>query len=186
MINIKNVFMTTSTLLIKTKRLEIYALTLEALLLFITKPQVFAVMYGYKGDFRFDNNEVEVIKKDLLPSLKLAQGYWYYYTMWLMVDRQNQTIVGSFCFYGKPDIHKAIEIGYGVSSNQQNKGYMNEALMGVIDWCTKNILINMLKARCDISNEASNRLLKKSGFLTSKINQKENLIDWYINVNHQL
>lgn len=47
--------------------------------------------------------------------------------MWFVIDKQNHTIIGDIGFKGNPNLKHAVEIGYGIASSAQNKGYATEA-----------------------------------------------------------
>ncbi|NOZ48237.1 MAG: GNAT family N-acetyltransferase [Chlorobi bacterium] len=168
-------------IIINTARLQVYPLPLADLRLLIESPMKYAQSMKLNlNGFCFNANTIRAIKTDLLPHLISAKIDWYYYTMWLMVQRRIRNVTGSFCFYGKPDSEKNVEIGYGVNSVYQNKGFMAEALKGIINFCV-NEDIKFIKARCNLTNKASNRVLEKSGF--SLVCMENELNTWKLSIN---
>jgi ribosomal-protein-alanine N-acetyltransferase len=110
----------------------------------------------------------EAIFNDLLPKVDDPEKEFLFYTMWLMIEKTTQTIVGSFCFHGEPE-DGTIEIGYGTDEEFRNKGYMTEALGGVLRWASGRTDIQTILAETEFGNDASIRMLEKLGFVKSEI-----------------
>ena len=161
---------------IHTSRMYIYPLLLEELELFLASFEIFTSVNNLNGDeFKIDEETTKAIKEDLIPNLELAHNNWCFSTLWLMVETQSKTIVGSFCFYGEPNEKMEVEIGYGVSPKFQNHGYMSEALEGIVEWCRSFCNIKSILAHSNIGNLASNRVLEKCNFLLVEQDAKLNL-----------
>lgn len=78
----------------------------------------------------------------------------------LVVLKEENKIIGEIGGQGTPDETGEIEIGYSIVPDYQNKGYMKEALIGMITWLEKQPVIHRIFARCYDNNEASIRVLK--------------------------
>ncbi len=52
--------------------------------------------------------------------------------MWIIVEKQERAIIGGICFHGAPDENGKVEIGYGTDNGSRNKGFMTEAIAGLI------------------------------------------------------
>ncbi len=85
-------------------------------------------------------------------------------TYWLIVIRKIPFGAGMAGFKGYPDQNGEVEIGYGIDPGYQNRGYMTEAVTGMIKWafgekaCRSIVAIDV-----DKSNIASQRVLEKVG-----------------------
>lgn len=55
------------------------------------------------------------------------------------------------------------ELGYVLSRSNWGKGFMTEAVKGVIDWALKQREIFRIWAVCDVDNLASARVMEKAG-----------------------
>ena len=62
--------------------------------------------------------------------------------VWLVIDSQTNKVIGDIGFKGKPDLDKSVEVGYGITSSEQNKGYATEALRSIIEWAFNSNLVN--------------------------------------------
>ena len=170
--------------IIDTARLVIYVLEYEELRLLLASADAYAKKNAvHTNGFHFDDRTRKAVKRDLLPRLAEANNDGCFYTMWLMVEKETKNMTGSFCFYGKPDTHKEVEIGYGVHHLSRNKGFMTEALNGIVRWCTGYRGIRFVKARTDSSNKESNRVLEKCGF--SLISRNQNINEWIVTVDNK-
>jgi ribosomal-protein-alanine N-acetyltransferase len=65
-------------------------------------------------------------------------------------------------FKGYPNTEGSTEIGYGIDTAYQNKGYMSEAVQALIDWAFTHPFCRVITAT-DVKNPASKRLLEKLG-----------------------
>lgn len=83
----------------------------------------------------------------------------------LVVLKEENKIIGEIGGQGIPDETGEIEIGYSIVSDYQSKGYMTEALIGMIAWLEKQPVIHRIFARCYENNEASIRVLKHNQFV---------------------
>ncbi|MBC1755603.1 GNAT family N-acetyltransferase [Listeria seeligeri] len=78
----------------------------------------------------------------------------------LVVLKAENKIIGEIGGQGIPEETGEIEIGYSIVPDYQNKGYMTEALIGMIGWLQEQPEIHRIFARCYESNEASIQVLK--------------------------
>lgn len=85
------------------------------------------------------------------------------YGIWLLIDEESRTVVGSAGFLGRPTAEGTIEIGYGVHHEHRNRGYATEAVRALVAWARSQEGVTRVIARCDPTNIASVRVLAKVG-----------------------
>jgi RimJ/RimL family protein N-acetyltransferase len=56
------------------------------------------------------------------------------YGVWLLIERESRTVIGSAGFQGRPNTHGEIELGYGVHPDFRNHGYATEAATALVEW----------------------------------------------------
>ena len=56
------------------------------------------------------------------------------------------------------------EIGYGITEENQGKGYATEAVEAVLDWALNQSGIRQVEAETEWENRKSQRVLEKCGF----------------------
>jgi [ribosomal protein S5]-alanine N-acetyltransferase len=66
---------------------------------------------------------------------------------------------------GEPNAAGEIEIGYGTYAEFQNKGFMTEAVGGMICWAKSQLDVRSIIASTDRINIASYTVLEKNGFV---------------------
>jgi RimJ/RimL family protein N-acetyltransferase len=70
-----------------------------------------------------------------------------------------------------------VEIGYGIDPAYRNRGYMTEAVRGLIDWAFRDPRCRSITApSTERSNIASNRVLEKVGMRVS--GETDEALDW--------
>jgi RimJ/RimL family protein N-acetyltransferase len=100
------------------------------------------------------------IKIDKIQKADVSQHDWL--TYWLIVIKDEHVGAGLLGFKGFPDEKGSTEIGYGIDPAYQGKGYMGEAVRGLIDWAFTHPFCNVITAT-EVENPASKRLLERLG-----------------------
>jgi ribosomal-protein-alanine N-acetyltransferase len=111
-----------------------------------------------------DKEAREAIQNDLLPGLKDPDKDLSFYTMWLVIEKNKNAIIGGICFHGEADEKGEVEIGYGIDADYRNQGYMTETIDGIIKWIRNNKKVRIIRAETDATNISSVRVLEKNGF----------------------
>lgn len=72
--------------------------------------------------------------------------------------------VGQCGFKGPPDTDGVVEIAYGVTSDQEGKGYATEAARALLAYAFSIDHVNLVRAHTLPASNASKRVLAKCGF----------------------
>ena len=97
----------------------------------------------------------------------------------LIVLKEENAIIGGFCFQMHPDEDGSIQIGYMIRPEYQKNGYMTEALKSGITWVFERSGVLSLIAQTTKSNLPSHRVLKKAGMTVYK--ETERSLWWRLN-----
>ena len=114
----------------------------------------------------------------IIPNVANPTKNYLFNTLWTIICKSEKTMVGDLCFQGEPKKNGEIEIGYGTYKKFQNKGYMTEAVCGLIHWAKKQSNINSIYAETLKENEASFTILEKNNFI--KIGETKTLFKWQL------
>jgi ribosomal-protein-alanine N-acetyltransferase len=87
------------------------------------------------------------------------------YGVWLLIERESRTVVGSAGFQGRPNSEGEIELGYGVHADFRNRGYATEAAKALVEWAFTQPGVKRITAHCDQDNVASQRVVEKAGLV---------------------
>lgn len=134
--------------MIETKRLKIYTASVEQMEAFVAA------------------QSVDVLKKAYTEMLCGATAHpeqWEWYAIW-MIELKDGTHIGELCFKGLSE-DGSTEISYGVAENYQGHGYATEAVSALADWAFKQPGVSSVVAETEESNIASQKVLKKAGFI---------------------
>jgi [ribosomal protein S5]-alanine N-acetyltransferase len=96
--------------------------------------------------------------------------------VWFVFEQQSGKLIGDMGFKGKPDGEQTVDIGYGISSDHQNKGYATEGAKALIDWAFSTDKVKKVKADCLHNNEPSIKVLQKLGM--TRVGKKGDFILW--------
>ncbi|WP_026575647.1 GNAT family N-acetyltransferase [Bacillus sp. UNC438CL73TsuS30] len=96
--------------------------------------------------------------------------------VWLVINRENNTIIGDIGFKGKPNSENTVEVGYGIIPSAQNKGYATEAVNEIIKWAFTNVDVDKVVAECLHDNIPSIKVLEKLNM--NKIGTVNDMLKW--------
>lgn len=145
---------------LQTQRLKIVPCTDESLSMYATK------------EFKMGshiNNYLKKLKDE--PSL-LGWG------VWLVINKDDNTIIGDIGFKGKPDSENIAEVGYGIVPAAQNKGFATEAVNEILKWAFSSGKVKKIVAECLIDNISSIKVLEKLNM--KRIGSKDNMYLWQL------
>jgi ribosomal-protein-alanine N-acetyltransferase len=107
----------------------------------------------------------DMVEYFTLPKMKGVNKHNYlFYTFWIVIDKSINVIVAELGFKGAPDKVGVIEIGYGTMPGYTGKGYMTEAVSGMLNWALEREDVTCVLAETDERNLASIRIVQKNGF----------------------
>lgn len=85
------------------------------------------------------------------------------FDVWMIVRKEDMTIVGDAGFKGPPDEDGIVEVGYGFVEEERRKGYGFEAVNALVSWALSRDNVKAVKADCLLDNTGSIRILEKCG-----------------------
>ncbi|HPE94936.1 MAG TPA: GNAT family protein [Bacillota bacterium] len=86
-----------------------------------------------------------------------------WYAPWNIKLNKSGEPVGDACFKG-PQTGGAVEIGYGIYTPHEGRGYATEAAKALISWAFSHDDVYFAEAETEPSNKASQRVLDKLSF----------------------
>jgi ribosomal-protein-alanine N-acetyltransferase len=98
-----------------------------------------------------------------VPQVKENPEVNKWFVRWAVL-RSTQEVIGSASFHGAPDENGMIEIGLGVESAHQRKGFGKEILQGMWGWVVTEPEVRILRYTVSASNVASVALVNSFGF----------------------
>ena len=95
---------------------------------------------------------------------------------WMIVLKHNATVIGDAGFKGGPNKEGAVDIGYSIIEQEQQKGYGLETARALVNWAFWHPEVKAVTANCLLENPASIRLLEKLGM--QEIVRDDEMIYW--------
>jgi len=80
------------------------------------------------------------------------------------VDRDTNAVVGTCGFKGPPGADGIVEIAYGVTPDQQGKGYATEVADALASFAFTEPVVRLVCAHTFAAANASTRVLARCGF----------------------
>lgn len=149
--------------MIETERLLLLPVDVDILDSLIESDDIFMDKYGYKNDggpyLKPSPSYLSKIKQRLIDypeEYPLAVDY-------MIIIKDNKTVIGTIYYKNMPDDEGVSEIGYGMNSNYEGKGYMTEALQAMLVY-GKNSGVKIAVAETAYQNLKSQNVLKRCGF----------------------
>lgn len=87
-------------------------------------------------------------------------GWWTYFP----IHKQDNMLIGSGGYQGKPSIEGIVEIGYEITSDYRNQGLATEMTMGLVENAFRNDKVKFIIAHTLGQDNPSTKVLTKCGF----------------------
>jgi RimJ/RimL family protein N-acetyltransferase len=158
--------------MLETSRLYIKPLTYSQLLQYIKNDNSLEAELKLLPSARVISPELmEALKQTIIPNVVYAisrfDKNYLFSTLWTMISKEGNKMIGDLCFVGDPDEKGEIEIGYGTYELHRNNGLMTEAVGAIIEWAKSHPLVKAIIASTDKINIASSKVLEKNHFIKS-------------------
>jgi [ribosomal protein S5]-alanine N-acetyltransferase len=164
---------------IETNRLTIIPLSYDQLVKYINNDNSLEAELNVKPTVRSISPELkEALEQTILPAVADSTKNYLFSTLWTIISKSENKMVGDLCFVGEPNAVGEIEIGYGTYEEFQGKGFMTEAAGGMIGWAKEQSGVKAIIASTDKSNVASYSVLVKNNFI--KTGETETMFTWRI------
>ena len=107
---------------------------------------------------RKDTLDILPVADQILESQEHPSGF----EIWMIVNRDTQTVIGDIGFHGPPDEVGNVEIGCGLVESKQSQGFGSEALRALMEWALKQPEVNSISATCLLTNQPSRKILENN------------------------
>jgi len=163
--------------MINTERLTIKPLTHNQLLKYIENNHSLEADLGLSETIRTISPELkEALEQAILPMVAKNENKSQYFTLWTIISKAENRMVGDLCFMGLPNAEGSIEIGYGTYEDFRGNAYMTEAVSGMINWAKQQSDVKAITASTDKTDRASYTILQKNRFV--KVGESDELFHW--------
>lgn len=125
----------------------------------------------------------EALENTILPNVADINKNYLFSTLWTVISKAENKMVGDICIIGEPNSEGEIEIGYGTYDEFQGKGFMSEAVNCIIKWAKTESKVNSILASTLKNNIASFKVLEKNNFI--KTGETETLFNWRLTLNQR-
>jgi len=167
--------------MIETERLILKPLTYEQLIKYIRVDNSLEAELSLNETSRTISPELkEALEQTILPNVADISKNYLYSTLWTVISKAENKMVGDLCFFGEPNAEGEIEIGYGTYEEFRKRGFMTEAIRGMIQWAKKQPNIKSIRAASEKSNIASSAVLEKNNFI--KFGETDTLYNWRLKI----
>lgn len=112
-----------------------------------------------RDEFRSDEDVLDWLRwvKEKNEEGRLIVNFY----IWLAGTNQ---CIGRVYIHSKPELNGEVEIGYGISEEYRNKGYVTEAAKAVVQFAFEQVGQDVLVAIVKPENVESRRVIEKLGF----------------------
>jgi [ribosomal protein S5]-alanine N-acetyltransferase len=163
--------------MIETERLILKPLTYDQLLKYIQADNSLETELGLSKSDRTISVELkEALEQTILPNVADTTKNYLFSTLWTVISKSENTMVGDLCIVGEPNPEGEIEIGYGTYDAFRGNGYMKEAVGGIIQWAKNQPDVVSIIAGTEKSNIPSYTILERNNFI--KVGETETLFSW--------
>ncbi|MHC1774249.1 MAG: GNAT family N-acetyltransferase [Lentimicrobium sp.] len=163
--------------MIETPRLVLLPLTYSQLLKYLKNDGSLEHELSLNASVREISPELkEALEETIIPHVADLSKNFLYSTLWTVVLKEQNQMAGDLCFYGEPNENDEIEIGYGTYEVFRGRGYMTEAVGGILEWARLQPGLKAIVASTEKLNAASFAVLEKNHF--HKTGESDTLFYW--------
>ena len=167
--------------MIETERLILKPLTYEQLKKYIKLNNSLEAELNLKESSRTISPELkEALEQTILPNVADSSKNYLFSTLWTVISKEENKMIGDLCFVGEPNTEGEVEIGYGTYEEFRKRGFMTEAVSGIIKWAEKQPDIRTFIASTAKSNIDSYSILERNDFI--KFGETETLYNWRLRI----
>jgi ribosomal-protein-alanine N-acetyltransferase len=150
---------------LQTSRLTIFPLTLTQVLMYFSNDHLLEKSLRLKFDRPVLPKEfIDPIGQFVIPYITKFPQQLMFGTIWILIDRDQDIMVGDIGFKGAPTEKGVLEFGYGTHPGFEGKGYMTEAVQCMVGWAFSQSDVNIILAETDKTNLPSQKILNKNSF----------------------
>lgn len=103
------------------------------------------------------------------------QSWWTYFP----IHKQDDILIGSCGYKGKPDEKGLVEIGYEIMTDYRNRGLATELTKGLVEHAFKDPRVKAIIAHTLGNENPSTKVLQKNGFIkVDEIEDPEDGLIW--------
>jgi len=150
---------------LQTARLRLIALDLENFRMSLNDPRKVEENLGLESTNQVLDGPLREAVGQMLDGVAEDKENNLWHTLWRIVAKDKNRIVGGLDFKGPPDDNGEVQVGYGVQPAHRGKGYMAEALQEAVRWALSHPQVSAVLAETEGTNPASHRVLEKVGFV---------------------
>jgi [ribosomal protein S5]-alanine N-acetyltransferase len=167
--------------MIETERLILKPLTTEQLIKYIRLDNSLETELNLNETSRTISPALkEALELTILPNVADINKNYLYSTLWTIISKEDNKMVGDLCFVGEPNSDGEIEIGYGTYHEFRKRGFMTEAVSGIIKWVETQPNVKSIVASTTKSNFSSFSILEKNNFI--KFGETDSLFIWRLRI----
>jgi ribosomal-protein-alanine N-acetyltransferase len=162
---------------IETKRLKLIPCDPEILISAIQGNEVFARKINVRVQDNWTEFGVGALQYalDRLTESEEEKNWWTYFP----IHKQDNTLIGSGGYKGKPTTDGTVELGYEIASGYRNRGLATEMTKGLIENAFRDERVTSIIAHTLGQDNPSTKVLQKCGFeKVEEMNDPEDGLIW--------
>jgi len=168
--------------MIETERLIIKPLNHQQLIKYVRLDNSLETELNLNETKRTISHELkEALEQTILPNVLDSNKNYLFSTLWTIIFKEENKMVGDLCFVGEPNTDGEVEIGYGTYKEFRKRGFMTEAVGGMIKWAEKQLDIKSIIASTEKTNLDSFSILERNNFI--KCGESDTLYNWVLKLN---
>ena len=157
-----------SELLLRTRRLDLIATTLEHIEAELARPSALGPLLGVAippgwPPGEYDRHALEYFHTQMLAGGPSVVGWWGWYAITRNSRGERDTLVAGAGYLGPPK-DGSVEIGYSVIPSARRQGYASELVSALVDHAFMDPSVHQVIAHTSDENAASTGVLLRSGF----------------------
>lgn len=151
-----------------TPQLRLLALDAATMRLLLSNPQAVERKLGVERTQRTLTDALRTTIRVNIRRMEANPETAIWSSNWQVVLQDENRIIGSVGFKGKPNAKGEVEIGYGLDEAYRSQGYATEAVTALVEWALAQPGVQAVTAETHPTNVPSMRVLQKVGMVLER------------------
>jgi [ribosomal protein S5]-alanine N-acetyltransferase len=107
---------------------------------------------------------IDCLEKDLKINVSSKPEEYLFYTIWLIIDKDTESVVGHIFFNGSPDYHGEIELNFEIFEEEKEHLFIKESIEALVVWASTNKRIKNIKTTVPLNKKLVSSIMTENGF----------------------
>jgi [ribosomal protein S5]-alanine N-acetyltransferase len=118
----------------------------------------------------------DCLMNDIRNNINKHPQDYLFYTIWLIINKDNKNVSGHMFFNGCPDACGEVELYSEIFEEALEHAYLRESLDAILSWAANVSRIKLIRTNVPVNDMFMSRIMREAGF--EKISGYQHFENW--------